>query len=296
MLRLREDIMLWPGGRKKCCTLSFDDGTVEDVRIAQMLRDRELRATFNLNPGLFGHSDHLEQGTFAVEHEKLPVERIAEVYEGFELAVHGYTHAHLGRVPSSMAAYEIVRAKAELEDIVHAPVRGMAWPINFRDPDLANVRDTARACGICYGRTTRRSFDCVGMPDDWLAWDAACSYVQPELDGVVDKFLQPVGQDGGPAYREPYLLYVWGHGYEATGRKAWGTLEAFLDRVSGRDDVWYASNIEVYDYAQALRSLVYSATGDYLYNPSRLDVWMQVDGRVVHVPSGEVVTISAWEA
>lgn len=290
MLRLREDIPLWPGGRKKCLTLSFDDGTVEDARIAQMLRDRGLRATFNLNAGLMGQCDHLEQAGLSVEHEKLPRERIAEVYRGFEVAVHGYTHAHLGRVPSSMAAYEIVRCKAELEDIVREPVRGMAWPISFRDPDLAGLRDTARACGICYARTTRRSYDCVGLPEDFLAWDAACSYVQPELDGVVGKFLSPIGEG---RYRDPYLLYVWGHGYEATGRGAWGTLEAFLDRVCGRDDVWYAENIEVHDYVSAVRSLVYSATGDYIFNPGRLDVWMLVDGEPLRITSGDTIEVPA---
>lgn len=290
MLRLREDRPLWVGGVRKCCTLSFDDGTVEDLRITDMLRERGLRATFNLNTGLFGHKDHLEQAGFAVEHEKLAADRIAKTYDGFELAVHGYTHAHLGRVPSSMAAYEIVRCKSELEQITHAPVRGMAWPISFSFPDVAGVVETARACGICYGRTTRRSYDCVGLPADFMTWDAACSYVQPELDGVVDKFLAPI-----ESYRDPYLLYVWGHGYEATGRAAWGTLERFLDRVSGKADVWYASNIEVYNYVEALRSVVYSASGDYLYNPSRLDVWLEVDGRAVRIRSGETVEIPAWE-
>lgn len=286
MLRLREDIPLWPGGRMKCCTLSFDDGTVEDVRIAEMLRERGLRATFNLNTGLMGRSDHLEQAGFAVEHKKLPAERIADVYRGFEVAVHGHTHAHVGCVPASMATYEIGRCKAELEELVHAPVRGMAWPINYCERD--DARAAAAACGIVYARTTRRTYDCVGLPDDWLAWDAACSYVQPELDVVVEKFLAPLD---AAVYREPYLLYVWGHGYEATGRGAWGALERFLDRVSGLDEVWYATNIEVYDYAQAVRGLVYSSTGAYIYNPARIDVWMLIDGTPLCIPSGETVTV-----
>lgn len=289
MLRLREDILLWPGGRKKCCTLSFDDGTVEDERICRMLRERSLRATFNLNPGLFGHSDHLEQGELSVEHRKLPRERIAEVYDGFELAVHGYTHAHLGRVPTAMVACEISRCKEELERIACAPVRGMAWPINYREDDVFGAREAARACGICYGRTTRRAFGCVGLPRDFLAWDAACSYVQPELEGVLGTFLSPI-----PRYTEPYLLYVWGHGYEATMRGAWGTLESFLDRVAGHDDVWYASNIEVYDYVNAARSLVYSGSGDYLQNLRSVDVWLQVDGRPLRIPAGEVVSVPAF--
>lgn len=291
MLRLREDALLWPGGRVKCCTLSFDDGTVEDERIAAMLRARGLRATFNLNPGLFGARDHLDQGAWSVEHEKIPRERIAEVYAGFEVAVHGYSHARLGSVPTSMGAYEIVGAKAELEEIVRAPVRGMAWPVSFSDGDVFDCREAARICGIAYARTTRRTFSCKGLPRDFLAWDAACSYVQPELDEVVEEFLGPVDPT---AYREPYLLYVWGHGYEATGRRAWDVLEAFMDRVSGRDDVWYATNIEVYDYVQAQRSLVYSATGDYLFNPSRLDVWLMVDHQPLRIPAGSVATVPAW--
>lgn len=291
MLRLREDVLLWPGGVPKCCTLSFDDGTVEDERITELLRAHGLRATFNLNAGLMGQSDHLEQVGYAVEHTKLPRERIAAVYEGFELAVHGYTHAHLGRVPSAMAAYEIVRCKAELEEIVQAPVRGMAWPVRFREPDAAHVRETARACGICYARTTRRSYSCVGLPDDFLAWDAACSYLEPQLNDIVESFLTPVDL---ASYAEPYLLFVWGHGYEATARNAWGTLERFFDRVAGQADVWYATNIEVYDYVQAVRSLVYSATGAYLYNPSGQDVWMAIDHQPLCIPAGATVTVPAW--
>lgn len=291
MLRLREDVMLWPGGRMKCCTLSFDDGTVEDVEICRLLRERGLRATFNLNSGLFGARDELASGDLRVMHDKLPRERIAEVYRGFELAVHGWSHARLGSVGAPMAAYEIMRAKAELEDIVRAPVRGMAWPVSFSASDSAAAREAARAYGIVYGRTTRRTFDCVGVPEDFLAWDAACSYVQPELAGVLERFLAPLD---AATYREPYLLFVWGHGYEATMCGAWGTLETFFDRVSGRDEVWYATNIEVHDYVQAVRGLVYSATGDYLYNPSALDVWLMVDHEPLMIPAGATVTVPAW--
>lgn len=288
MLRLREDVMLWPGGRTKCCTLSFDDGTVEDERIAQMLRERGLRATFNLNPGLFGQADQLNQPGCTVVHDKLPRERITEVYAGFEIAVHGYTHARLGSVGMPMAAYELVRAKAELETIVHEPVRGLAWPVSYAERDTAQAAEFARACGFCYGRTTRRTYSCQGIPNDFMAWDAACSFVQPELAGVLEQFAEPTE----PAtYREPCLLYVWGHGYEATGRSAWGTLERMLDTVAGREDTWYATNIEVYDYVQAARSVVYSATGEYLFNPSRTDVWFMIDHEPRCIPAGSTVVV-----
>ncbi|MDY4041442.1 MAG: polysaccharide deacetylase family protein [Collinsella sp.] len=275
----------------KCFTCSFDDGTVEDARITEMLRDRGLAATFNLNPGLFGQGDDLAHVAYRVRHEKIARDQIAEVYRGFEVAVHGYSHARLGSVGKPMAAYEIVRAKAELEEIVREPVRGMAWPVSSSPRDRAELSDLVRSCGICYGRTTRRSFDCRGIPEDFLFWDAACSFVQPEMEGVLKRFCGPLEVG---SYQTPYLLYVWGHGYEATGLDAWKALEDLLDAVAGRDDTWSASNIEVFDYVQALRSLVYSSTGEFLYNPSRMDVWLLVDRAPLRIPSGETVSIPAW--
>ena len=291
MFQLREDCMLWPGGKEKCLTLSFDDGTVEDERICCLLRERGLRATFNLNPGLFGKDDHLVQPGIDVHHRKISREDIAEVYKGFELAVHGYTHASMTANGSAMAAYEIVKAKAELEELVGAPVRGMAWPIRFDGPGCEEARALAKACGISYGRTTRRTYSCRGVPKDFMAWDAACSFVQPQLADVAEAFLASHRKGD---LRDPYLLYVWGHGYEATARDAWGVLEGFLDSVASRGDVWYATNIEVCDYVAAYRSLVYSSTGRYLFNPSYLDVWLLVDGERVMVPSGKTTIVPDW--
>lgn len=48
---------------------------------------------------------------------------------------------------------------------------------------------------------------------------------------------------------------------------------------------------EIYEYINAVRALVYSATGDYIYNPSRIDVWMQVDGKAYEIKAGETIEI-----
>ena len=45
-----------------------------------------------------------------------------------------------------------------------------------------------------------------------------------------------------------------------------------------RDDVWYATNIEIYDYVQAYRSLLWSARGDRVYNPSAVPVFFKIHG------------------
>ena len=50
-------------------------------------------------------------------------------------------------------------------------------------------------------------------------------------------------------------------------------IEEFCKLVGGRDDIWYATNIEIYDYIKAQRSLIVSVDGKTVYNPSGQEVW-----------------------
>ena len=82
------------------------------------------------------------------------------------------------------------------------------------------------------------------------------------------------------------LFYVWGHSYEFDNDKNWDMMEELLKRVSGQDDVWYATNIEVADYIRAVRALKFSVDGKMVYNPSGCTVWIEVDGVPVALNSG----------
>lgn len=111
MLRLRQDITLFPGGRKKAFTLSSDDGITQDIRLTELMRKYGIKGTFHLNSGLMGDRDWLIQPGIDVSHYKLRRDEIKEVYDGFEIAVHTMTHPDLTTVPSSMAAWEISENK-----------------------------------------------------------------------------------------------------------------------------------------------------------------------------------------
>ena len=61
-------------------------------------------------------------------------------------------------------------------------------------------------------------------------------------------------------------------------------------KVAGKDDIWYATNGELYDYVEAYRSLEYSADATRVYNPTQIDVCVRYDRGVVCVHAGETVT------
>ena len=56
-----------------------------------------------------------------------------------------------------------------------------------------------------------------------------------------------------------------------------------------RDDIWYATNLEIYEYVEAYGRLVLSMKGDRIYNPSAFRVYFEKDGNVMYVdPMGEI--------
>ena len=87
------------------------------------------------------------------------------------------------------------------------------------------------------------------------------------------------------------LLYVWGHSFEFEWDKNWDLVEEFCKTVSGDENVWYATNIEIADYVKAMKSLKFSVDRKSVHNPSSQDVWISVDGETCRVEAGKTVRL-----
>ena len=222
---LRRDLLLFPQGRKRALTFSYDDAVTQDVRLVRMLNQYGMKGTFNINTGLLGkESVHVQDGK-TVTHNKLCPEEIADVYRGHELAVHGLTHQDLALAGAAAAAYETAADRKNIEDLVKAPVRGMAYPFGTYTEELT---DLLRLSGISYARTTKSTggFD---LPQDFLTWHPTCHHSEERLFELTEAFFAPERK-----YYGPRLFYVWGHSYEFDVREDWGRMEQFLDRMADR--------------------------------------------------------------
>ena len=87
------------------------------------------------------------------------------------------------------------------------------------------------------------------------------------------------------------MMYVWGHSYEFSRDNNWDLMEEFCKMAGGREDTWYATNIEIVDYMNAAKRLKYTINADKVYNPSACSVWISVDNEIVEVPGGAVVSL-----
>jgi len=62
--------------------------------------------------------------------------------------------------------------------------------------------------------------------------------------------------------------------------------------MSGHDGVWYATNMEIYEYVQAYRNLVFGANDDFVCNPGAVDVYIDHYGKQYVIPAGKQVNFS----
>lgn len=271
--------MRFPDGRDRALTFSYDDGVFEDIRLVGLLAAQGLKGTFNLNSGLFADADATKG------HTRLSRAQIQALYlpAGMEIAVHAYTHPDLRGLSREGVTEELMRDREVLESIAGTPVRGMAYPYGaFNDETVEIMRE----CGITYSRTVVSTHG-FGLPADWLRLPATCHHNDPLLPELAERFL-----DGAPAADEdPWLFYVWGHSYEFFEGGNWDIIETFTARVSGKENVWYATNGEIYDYVTAWKQLVTTTDGSVLCNPTAADLWLLADGVPVLVPAGQTVRI-----
>lgn len=277
--------MRYPGGLAKALTFSYDDGVQQDKQLMAIFNKYGMRGTFNLNSAHL-LADEREFPAGAI-HRPMARREAVEAYNGelgknHEIALHCHTHPFLDRLPRTLATYEVVKDRELLEEIFGRIVRGCAYPMGTSSQMTAEVLDGA---GVAYARTTECTGNFVIPSDRWLRMPSTCHHNDPNLFVYLERFLSPELD----FWNKTYLFYVWGHAYEFENDNNWDRIEEFCERAGGHSDVWYATNIEIYDYVAAYNSLQFSMNGAMVKNPSCQTVWFDSDGKLVKVEPGETV-------
>ncbi|NLB40738.1 MAG: polysaccharide deacetylase family protein [Clostridiales bacterium] len=273
--------MRYPEGRAKALTLSYDDGVEQDIQLIDIMNKHKLKGTFNLNSGLYA-----SEGTVYPKgqiHRRMSEKKTTEIIKnsGQEAALHSLTHPYLEQLPADMLVSEIMKDRENLEKQFDTIVRGMAYPFGTFNDSVVNA---LQSCGIAYSRTTISTND-FRMPKDWLRLTATCHHNSPELQNLANKFVEEV------TYRTPYLFYLWGHSYEYESNNNWNVIEKFAGYIGNRDDIWYATNIEIFEYIDAYNRLVFSTYGKRVKNPTDRKVWFEYSGTSIPVEAGATIEI-----
>ena len=271
--------MRFPGGKTRALTLSYDDGVEQDIRLIEIMKKNGLKGTFNINGGLYAPEGTVyKKGTI---HRRMTKKQCQELYKdsGMEVAVHGYTHPFLEQLPVNICTHEVLKDRETLERDFDCIVRGMAYPFGTYNDQVV---ETLKQCGIVYSRTVA-STENFAIPTDWLRMPATCHHNNPRLMELAKSFVEKSYD------RAPALFYVWGHSYEFEANDNWDVIEEFAEYIGNRKEIWYATNIEVYDYIAAYKQLQFSVDGSKVYNPTAVTLYFESAGVNYCVAPGECI-------
>jgi len=260
----------FPNAKRKVLTMSYDDGKIYDRKLIEIFNKYGIRGTFHINAGYLGRT----------EKERVDEKEVKELYSNHEISAHGFTHQSLGITPRENIIKEVIEDRKLLEKLSGYPVRGMSYPNGLYNDTVVEV---LKAAGIEYCRVveTHKNFS---MPNDFLRWQGTCHHNENLIE-LGRKFIEI------PYKNRPHLMYVWGHSIEFEKDNNWDMIEEFCKMMSNRDDIWYATNIEIVDYMKAINNLKFSADLSMVLNPTSTDVWVSIDEEPVLIPSGKITNL-----
>lgn len=276
---MNKRFMRFPGGKAKAVTLSYDDCIEEDQDLIRRLEQYDMKATFNLIPGWFA-----KEGTTYPPEEtyRLVTETQAKsMYDHpkVEVANHGNEHKYMTSLTTAEMAEDTILCRRALETLYDRHVRGMAYPYGWYNEELERI---LQMCGITYCRTVE-STGTFDLPENWLAWHPTCHHDDEALMELTDSFVHM------EEIELPQLFYVWGHTFEFERNHNWDRMDAFMEKISGREDIWYATNGEIYDYVNAYERLEVSMDGTRFYNPTRMPLWVEADDKCYKIEEELVI-------
>lgn len=258
----------FPNNKRKALTMSYDDGKIYDRQLVKIFDKYGIKSTFHINAGYLHRPERINK------------EEVKELFKNHEIAAHGYTHQSLGITPRENMISEIIKDREALETIAGYPVRGMSYPNGLYDDTVISA---LKACGIEYSRVMETHKD-FSMPKDFYKWHATVRNTENLME-MGEKFLEL------PYKNRMRLMYVWGHSKEFEEDGGWQLIENFCKMMSCKDDIWYASNIEIVDYVNSLKSLKFSADCKMVKNPTAYDLWISVDEEPVKLLAGSLTYI-----
>jgi len=244
----------------KCLfTTSWDDGSIYDLNLAELLVKYNTKGTFYIPIKNLERDDNLQP------------KQIKMISELFEIGGHTYSHKVLSSVDDYVAKWEIEAGKKALEDIIQKNLVAFCPPGGkFKRKHLELIQSAGfklvRTVGYLRTRNILESYsDKISLlhttfqfyPHKPLIYIISALkrndregflHILKNISNLAwQKFLRNI-------FREVVLssgiFHLWGHSWELEEYNLWNELEDFLKYVSDYGNIQTLTNYEVYkEYA-----------------------------------------------
>lgn len=267
----------WPGGARTAVALSFDcDHETSALRDAETSPGRLSQGDFGARVGVPRILDLLGRhgipatffipGVSALLH---PGEARACVERGHEVGVHGWIHERTTQLSEADERELTVRSIETLErecGVRPVGIRTPSW--DFSDHTLQIIRDA----GLIYDSSLMADTEpyellaggsptgIVEIPVEWIRDDAA--YLNMNRFAAVRPYTPPSallgiwGDEFDGAYVDHGLFQLTCHPHIIGHRSRLVVLEALIEHIAKRDDVWFATHRQVAEHVLGTPSAV----------------------------------------
>lgn len=249
-------------------TTSWDDGSVHDLRVAELLTRYGIPGTFYVPIHFNGRGDK-----FSEYRRRLNEKELIELSHSHEIGAHTVHHTELSSLSDPEAMKELTESKKALEDITGKPISMFCFP---RGDYSERTIELVRKAGFAGARTTKKLFS--ALPQDpyqigvsiqaapfplrkknassfyyGRLFDPTKSYIPKifTLPSLWPKLFSWKMLSRGffdYALKNGNYFHLYGHSWELEKYGMWQELESFLKFVKEHPNVTYLSNSEVIEH------------------------------------------------
>lgn len=205
----------------KIVSLSFDDGTIYDLRFIELLNKHQLKATFNLNSELENFVWYFEGKPI----ERLKLREVKDLYVGHEVASHSLTHPYFSQIPEAEIIRQVQNDISNLRNIFGYEIEGFAFP--FSDQTEENIRIVKGNIPLSYIRYSY--FDRSVVHKDRYHIHINALYDDEDIYDRLNDFKKSPSDAG--------LFVIAGHSYEFEMKNDWGKIEKLLSYLENDNEL-----------------------------------------------------------
>ena len=222
-------------------TTSWDDGSVSDIKLSNLLEKYSLKATFYITKSY----RHIER--------PLTIKEIIELGKKHEIGAHTLTHLDLDKISIKSANDEILGSKVYLENLLGRDVKMFCYPRGKYNAEIIGI---VKKAGFIGARTCNHGD--FNMPNDPYKWQITlhASNGSPRVTfkiwrinhlsirSLMDWEIR-AKELFDWALKRGGVYHLWGHASEIEKKDEWDKLERLLKYIANREGVRYMTNGEV---------------------------------------------------
>lgn len=204
---------------------SFDDGTVEDIRLANMLKKYDFDVIFYFP--YYSNLCNERNGRTSLS----PAQR-QDIARDFEIGSHTMTHPMLTRIKPIQAKVEIEHSRIALQDEFGQPIDSFCYPRGYANPDLQKM---VRKAGYKTARSTLvGNIEAPNNPYFIETSVHICGKRRQEYKDTTwfDEGVRLLDEAIERAKTEEDIVYsMFGHSWEIERYNGWDDVELFFKTI-----------------------------------------------------------------